>query len=132
MSGLILRLRPNEELFINGVLVQNGDRKANLRVKSADAAILRLRDAMRPEEATTPERRAYYIAQLAVAGQMERDEAAGILGAALKQLAAMYNGDPKSDAIGRAVDELEAGRIYSVMRRLREVIDIQPELRAAG
>lgn len=132
MSGLILRLRPNEELLINGVLVQNGDRKTNLRVKSNGAAILRLKDAMRPEEATTPERQAYYVAQLAVAGQMKEEEAANILCAALKQLAAAYQGRAERDAIDRAAGELEAGRLYSVMRRLREVIDPEPRLRAAG
>ncbi|HXI88038.1 MAG TPA: flagellar biosynthesis repressor FlbT [Parvularculaceae bacterium] len=123
MSGLILRLRPHEELLINGALIQNGDRKTNLRVKSDGAAILRLRDAMRPEEATTPERRAYYVAQLAVAGQMEAEEAGAILTRALSQLAASYAGQSERQSIEKAIDELQAGRLYSVMRRLREIIE---------
>ena len=65
MAGLILKLRPHEELMINGVVVENGDRKARLRVKTDGAHILRLRDAMKPEDATTPLKRAYYIAQMA-------------------------------------------------------------------
>ncbi|MBI1364516.1 MAG: flagellar biosynthesis repressor FlbT [Alphaproteobacteria bacterium] len=123
MSGLILRLRPHEELLINGALVQNGDRKTNLRVKSDGASILRLKDAMRPEEATTPERRAYYVAQLAVAGQMESSEAAEILSGALTQLMNDYRGRAERTALELATNELEAGRLYSVMRRLRRLID---------
>ena len=66
MSGLILKLRPNEELMINGVIVENGDKKTRLRVKTEGAHILRLKDAIRPEDATTPLKRAYYVAQMTV------------------------------------------------------------------
>ncbi|MGE0409500.1 MAG: flagellar biosynthesis repressor FlbT [Amphiplicatus sp.] len=122
MSGLILRLRPHEEILINGAVVQNGDRKVNLRIKSDGAAILRLKDALRPEEATTPERKAYYIAQLAVSGEMEQAAAAVILNEALQQLAIAYDGCAEGTAIDAAVAELAAGRLYSVMRRLRGLI----------
>ncbi len=123
MAGLILRLRPFEELTINGVLVQNGDRKTNLRVKTDGASILRTRDAMRPEEATTAERRAYYVAQLAVAGEMDAAEAKAMLSKALKQLALRHEGRAQGAAIARAAAELEAGRLYGVMRRLRDLIE---------
>lgn len=53
MSGLILKLRPYEELLINGVLIENGDRNTRLRVKTEGAHILRLKDALNPEEATS-------------------------------------------------------------------------------
>ena len=83
MGGLVLKLRPHEELLINGVLIENGERNARLRVKTEGAHILRLRDALSPEEATTPLKRAYYIAQLAVAGQLSNAEAGAILTEAL-------------------------------------------------
>ena len=131
MSGLILRLRPHEEILINGAVVQNGDRKVNLRIKSSGVSILRLKDAMRPEEATTPERKAYYIAQLAVAGEMDEAEAAAILAGALQQLALLHRGRAEEQMVARAAIELDAGRLYSVMRRLRDVIDGEAPLRAA-
>lgn len=121
MSGLILKLRPNEEFMINGVVVQNGDRKTRLRVKTMGAAILRLKDAMRPDEATTPEKRAYYIAQLAVSGALGADEAASMLRDALAELATRFSRGRERDVIDRAAAELESGRIYGVMRRLSEI-----------
>jgi flagellar protein FlbT len=121
MSGLILKLRPHEEFLINGVVVQNGDRKTRLRVKTDGASILRLKDAMRPEEATTAERRAYYVAQLAVAGEMSGGEAAAILREALEVLKRQFAGKPEVEALARASEELAAGRFYGVMRRLGEV-----------
>jgi flagellar protein FlbT len=122
MAGLILKLRPHEEFLINGVVVQNGDRKTRLRVKTDGAAILRLKDAMKPEEATTPERRAYYVAQLAVAGEITSAEANVILRGALEALKSNFAGRPEIEAIQRAGEELANGRYYGVMRRLGEFV----------
>jgi flagellar biosynthesis repressor protein FlbT len=122
MAGLILKLRPYEELMINGVVVENGDRKARLRVKTDGAHILRLRDAMKPEEATTPLKRAYYIAQMAVAGQLANAEAADLVRHALKN----YDG-PGAEETQREVDiGLGENEFYKVMRYLGEVIAAEP------
>lgn len=121
MSGLILRLRPFEEFLINGVLVQNGDKKSQLRVKTEGTPILRIRDAMNPEEATTPERRAYYIAQLAVSGELNAGEASAILDAALMQLAASHPKKSEKEIIDRAASDLIAGKFYCVMRCMGEL-----------
>lgn len=123
MSGLILKLRPHEELMINGVVIRNGDRKTRLRVMTEGAAILRLRDAMRPEEATTPERKAYYIAQMAVAGELDEAEARPLLAAAIARLAETRPRGEGSAALAAAAEELSAGRYYAVMRRLGALIE---------
>ncbi|GJL92329.1 flagellar biosynthesis repressor FlbT [Hyphococcus sp.] len=114
MGGLILKLRPHEELMINGVLVENGERNARLRVKTEGAHILRLRDALKPEEATTPLTRAYYIAQLAVAGQISSAEAASILSDTLPASPDLPHGANISDCIAKH-------DFYSVMRALRDL-----------
>lgn len=114
MGGLILKLRPHEELMINGVIVENGERNTRLRVKTEGAHILRLRDALRPEEATTPLKRAYYIAQLAVAGQISTVEAASILTKALSEDLGLVD---VAD-IGACVARHD---FYQVMRILRDV-----------
>lgn len=114
MSGLILKLRPHEELMINGVVVENGDRNARLRVKTEGAHILRLKDAITPEEATTPLKRAYYIAQLAVAGQLSNTEAAAILSEALESAPEL---DSAMD-LGACVARHD---FYQVMRSLRDI-----------
>lgn len=104
--------------MVNGVIIQNGDRKTRLKVKTDGASILRLRDAMRPEEATTAEKRAYYVAQLAVSGDIAPGDAFSILSAALERLRADYADRPEIDMIAAADDELRSGRFYGVMRRL--------------
>ena len=57
MSGLILKLSPKERLLINGAVVENGDRRARLSILTAGANILRLRDAIHPEQVRTPVQR---------------------------------------------------------------------------
>ncbi len=113
MGGLILKLRPHEELMINGVLVENGERNTRLRVKTENANILRLKDALKPEEATTPLKRAYYIAQLAVSGQLSSGEAAAILKEALAT-------QPDFRGAGDITDCIERRDFYQVMRCLRD------------
>jgi flagellar protein FlbT len=120
-------LRPYEELMINGVVVQNGDRKTRLRVKTDGAAILRLKDAMRPEEATTPLKKAYYVAQLAVSGELPAKEAAAILSRALAALSATARA-PEAETVARAAEELASGRMYGVMRRLGELVRPQNDV----
>ena len=114
MAGLILKLRPHEELMINGVLVENGDRNARIKVKTEGAHILRLRDAITPEEATTPLKRAYYIAQLAVAGQMPSAEAAEILRRAATEL-------ESAEAREKIESLIEDNDFYQVMRQFRQL-----------
>ena len=113
MAGLILKLRPREELLINGVLIENGERNTRIRIKTEGANVLRLRDALRPEEATTSVTRAYYIAQLAVAGQITNHEAASILSVAIRATREFL---PETDIS----EYVENHDFYSVMRALRQ------------
>jgi hypothetical protein len=71
MSGLVLKLGPKERVLINGAVIENGDRRTRLSIMTPNANILRLRDALHPEEVTTPVRRVCYIAQLVLSGDAD-------------------------------------------------------------
>ncbi len=116
MAGLILKLRPREQLLINGVIVENGERKTKLRVRTEGANILRLRDAMRPEDATTPLKRAYYAAQLAVAGELTGAQAEILIEQALSEMKA-GEGDALRE---RIVAHTDAGEFYKAMRAIKD------------
>ena len=116
MAGLILKLRPHEQLLINGVVVENGERKARLRVCTDGANILRLRDAMRPEDATTPLKRAYYAAQMAVAGQLTPSQAQVLIEQALND----YNGAGRVALCDEILTHAAAGEFYKAMRAIKD------------
>ena len=133
MAGLVLKLSPNERILINGVVMENGDRKATLKIKTPQASILRLRDALHPDDASTPVTRAYYIAQLAVAGTLDEDAAYDQLTPRLGELAHAFSPTPKHAAtLLQALENLRKRNFYAVMRSLHPLIAAERELLAAG
>ena len=56
---LKLSLKPGEKFVLNGAVVQNGDRRGVLLLQNK-ASVLREKDIMQIEEATTPARRIYF------------------------------------------------------------------------
>lgn len=55
---LKLSLKPGEKFVLNGAVLTNGDKRASLIIQNK-ACLLREKDIMQPEEATTPVRRIY-------------------------------------------------------------------------
>jgi flagellar biosynthesis repressor protein FlbT len=55
---LKLSLKPGEKFVLNGAVLVNGDKRASLIIQNK-ACLLREKDIMQPEEATTPVRRIY-------------------------------------------------------------------------
>ena len=127
-GGLIIRLRPYEKFLVNGVVIENGEKRVRLRIKSQDANILRLRDAMHPSEATPPVKRLYYTAQLVVTGDAEAESARVEL---LRGLDSLYDAlpDPSHrEMIEQAKRSLSENEYYRVMRALRPLIPIEEQL----
>jgi flagellar protein FlbT len=56
---LKLSLKPGEKFVLNGAVVQNGDRRGVLVLQNK-ASVLREKDIMQQDEATTPARRIYF------------------------------------------------------------------------
>ena len=56
---LKLSLKPGERFVLNGAVVQNGDKRGVLILQNK-ASVLREKDILQPEEATTPARRIYF------------------------------------------------------------------------
>jgi flagellar biosynthesis repressor protein FlbT len=56
---LKLSLKPQEKFVLNGAVVANGDKRASLVLQNK-ASVLREKDIMQPEKATTPARRIYF------------------------------------------------------------------------
>jgi len=56
---LKLSLKPGEKFVLNGAVVQNGERRANLILQN-QASVLREKDIMQEAEANTPAKRVYF------------------------------------------------------------------------
>lgn len=130
MAGLILKLRAHEQVLVNGVVMQNGDRNARLIVKTPDARILRLRDAIHPEEVDTPVKRVCYIAQLIVAGEADPDQGATQLARGIAQLRDALAGLAVTRHLDTAAEAVGQGNFYAAMRALRRILPTEEALLA--
>lgn len=132
MSGLVLKLGPNERVLINGAVIENGDRRTRLSIVTPNANILRLRDALHPDDVTTPVRRVCYIAQLVLSGDVELDDARNQILRGLEQLSQVFT-DPDSRAqLARATESVVDGQIYQTLRALRALMPREDRLMAAA
>ena len=132
MSGLVLKLGPHERIMINGVVIENGDRRARLNVLTPDANVLRLRDAIHPEEVNTPVRRVCYIAQLVLTGDADPQEARMQLLRGIEQLSQVltdYDSRTQLTLASRAVME---DQHYQALKALRSLLPREERLFAAG
>lgn len=128
MSGLVLKLAPKERVVINGAVIENGDRRTRLSVITPHANILRLRDAIHPEEVNTPVRRVCYIAQLAVSGDAEPDEARTQLLRGIEQLSQVFRDTESRSALVRASDAVREDQFYQSLRALRSLLPREEHL----
>jgi flagellar biosynthesis repressor protein FlbT len=122
MAGLRLKLRPHERVLINGAVIENGTSQVELRVLSPDTRILRLRDALHPEEVNTPTKRVCYIAQLLVAGEVNAAQAVPQFVRGLVALKQVFL-DPGSQAVmDEALRFVHARNYYKAMQCTRRLL----------
>ncbi|HEY6919931.1 MAG TPA: flagellar biosynthesis repressor FlbT [Tabrizicola sp.] len=132
MSGLVLKLGPHERVLINGAVIENGDKRSRLAIMTPNANILRLRDAIHPEEVNTPVRRVCYIAQLVLTGDADAQEARMQLLRGIEQLSQVltdYDSRTQLTLASRAVME---DQHYQALKALRSLLPREERLFAAG
>lgn len=122
MSGLVLKVGPGERLLINGVVIENGDKRARLNVLTPDAHVLRLRDAIHPEEVNTPVRRVCYVAQLVLAGETEASAARHQLLRGVEQLSQVFQDSDSRKKLGEATACIVENRHYQALKALRGLL----------
>jgi flagellar protein FlbT len=131
MTGLVLKLGPHERVLINGAVIENSDKRSRLAIITPNANVLRLKDAIHPEEVNTPVRRVCYVAQLVLSGDMAPDEARLQLLRGVEQLSQVLT-DPDSRAqLAAASRAVLDGQPYAALKALRSLLPREERLLAA-
>ncbi|MEY8842378.1 flagellar biosynthesis repressor FlbT [Cribrihabitans sp. XS_ASV171] len=130
MSGLVLKLAPKERVLINGAVIENGDRRGRLSIVTPNANILRLRDAIHPEEATTPVRRVCYAAQLVLSGDSNAEETRLTLLRRIEELSQVFKDPDSRAALAEATEALVADHHYRCLKALRSLLPREERLMA--
>ena len=132
MPGLVLKLRPSERVLVNGAVLENGGLRTRLTILTPDANVLRLRDAIHPDQANTPVRRVCYIAQLALAGEAEPAEARRQLLLGVEQLSQVFTDPDSRGRLSLAASCLKDSRFYPALKALRGLLSREAQLMEAA
>ena len=131
MSGLVLKLAPHERVLINGAVIENGERRSRLAIMTPNAHILRLRDAIHPEEVNTPVRRVCYICQLVLSGDASAEEARMQLLRGIEQLSQALTDHDSRTQLTLATRAVLDGQHYQALKALRALLPREERLLAA-
>ncbi|MEO0939519.1 MAG: flagellar biosynthesis repressor FlbT [Pseudomonadota bacterium] len=130
MSGLVLKLSPKERILINGAVIENGDRRSRLSIVTKDANILRLRDAIHPDEATTPVRRLCYAVQLVLSGDTAEETARTDILRRIEELSQVFLDPDSRTTLSKASGAFVKGDVYLCLKTLRLLIPREDRLLA--
>ena len=128
MTGLVLKLAPYERLLVNGVIIENGDRRTKLSILTPSVNLLRLRDALHPEDTDTPVKRVCYIAQLALTGDADPDEAKHQINHGVDGLSYVFRDEESHSILQSAKHALATDQFYQVLRALRKLLPKENEI----
>lgn len=128
MSGLVIRLAPHERVLLNGAVIENGDRRASLAIKTPNANVLRLRDAIHPEQANTPVKRTVYLAQLVLSGDSDASDIKIPLMRAIEQINQIFTDSDSRDLLRAASDHVLSDDYYLALKTLRLLLPREEQL----
>lgn len=131
MTGLVLKLGPRERVLINGAVIENGDRRSRLSIVTPNANILRLRDALHPNEAQTPVRRVCYSTQLILTGDADADDTRQQLLRRIEEISHILTDSDSRQLLARATETLISGHYYQSLKALRALIPREDRLLSA-
>ncbi|MGI3169842.1 flagellar biosynthesis repressor FlbT [Pseudooceanicola sp. C21-150M6] len=131
MGGLILKLGPKERVLINGAVIENGDRRSRLAIMTPNVNILRLRDAIHPNDANTPVRRVCYLAQLVLTGDSEAKDAEFQLLRRIEELSQILTDQDSRRLLADASHAVLQEQHYQCLKSLKMLLPREERLLAA-
>ena len=126
---LKLSLKPGERFVVNGAVLQNGDRRAVLLLQNK-ASILREKDIVQPEDATTPVRRIYFPIMMMY---LDPAGAAGFYDEFLMRMNEFMGVTRHAEVLRECVStsrEVMAGEYYKALTRCRRLLTYEQGLLA--
>jgi len=119
---LKLSLKPGETFIVNGAVVRNGDRRGVLLLET-QARVLREKDIMRAEDATTPAARTYFaVMQMYLTGSSE-GRVYDQFARAVAELMGTNPSEPTREMALEVSELVAAGNHYKALTRCRKIMN---------
>lgn len=130
MTGLILKLAPNERVLINGAVIENGEKRAKISIRTPNANVLRLKDAIHPDQVNSPVSRLCYICQLVLSGDADRDEGHRQLLLGIEQLSHVFTDSDSRSVLAMATEATAEQDYYRTLKHIRALLSREKRLLA--
>lgn len=128
MSGLVLKLSPKERVLINGAVVENGDRRSRISILTPSANILRLKDAIHPEKATTPVSRVCYTIQLVLSGDLDEESATPEVLDQIQALSQVFSDLDNQNLLAEAKNAVLEENFYRSLKCLKRLLSYEAQV----
>ncbi len=123
---LKLSLKPGERFVLNGAVIQNGERRANLVLQNR-ASVLREKDIMQEAEANTPAKRIYFpVMMMYLDSEGNEDMYNEFVLKMTEFMGAIKNPDMLAECVAVSRDVM-AGNYYRALNTCRRLIEYEQE-----
>jgi flagellar protein FlbT len=124
---LAVKLKPNERIVVNGAVLCNGNARNTLYFANT-ASILREKDVMQVEEASSPVARAYYLVQLMMLNADDLDIYRAAYERLMTELLRTFANPQIRQRLADSAQWVLSGDYYKALVALRPVRDYERTL----
>ena len=124
--ALKLTLKPGEKFVINGAVIVNGERRANLVIQNR-VSILREKDILLPRDADTPVKRIYFAIMMMY---LEEKSEKRCYDEFVQRITEFINAINDKDALARCVsiiEDVHALEYYKALLKCRKLMPFEKE-----
>lgn len=129
-KGMQLSLKPGERVFINGAVIRV-DRKVTLELLN-DVSFLLESHVLQAENATTPLRQLYFIAQTMLMDPANAETTSEVFNNTHSLLMAAFENKEILEGLKSAGDFVTAGRIFDALKTLRGLYRVEDDILASN
>lgn len=129
-SSIKLHLRAGERIYINGAVVRV-DRKTALEILN-DASFLLENHVLQVEDAVTPVKQLYFVAQSLLMDPVESRGAKDLFRRMVVDTLKAVGDDELSAGIKTADAELSGGNPFQALKTLRRLFELEADLMSTG
>ncbi len=124
--ALKVTLKPGEKFVINGAVVVNGDRRANLVIQNK-VSILRQKDILLPQDSNTPVKRIYFaIMMMYLDEKAQKDFYQEFLQRMTELIDAISDRDALQQCV-RIIEHVNSGEYYKALMDCRKLLPFERE-----
>lgn len=124
---LAVKLKPGERIVVNGAVLCNGNARNTLYFANT-ASILREKDVMQVEEASSPVARAYYLVQLMMLNADDLEVYRPTYEKLMTELLRTFANPPIRQKLAESAEWVLSGNYYKALVALRPVRDYETAL----